>query len=257
MTLSPQSNGRLAGKVALVTGGARGMGASHVRAMVAEGAAVLVTDVLHDEGRALAEELGDAVDYAPLDVTDRAAWADVVAHTQQRFGALNVLVNNAGIVNWNPIGRFTDKQWDKIIAINLTGVFNGISACTDLLVASAPSSIINISSVAGMRGYPGIPGYVAAKWGVRGLTKAVALDLGSRGVRCNSVHPGMVETPMTDGLGGQQPYVALGRMGEPRELSNLVLFLAGDESSFCTGAEFVADGGEVAGMAAGSLGPLG
>ena len=254
MVSMSSGRGRLAGKVALVTGGARGMGASHVRTMVAVGAAVVATDVLHDEGRALAEELGDAVRYLPLDVTDRSAWTGVVEQAVAQFGRLNVLVNNAGIVNWNPTGRFTHEQWDTIIAINLTGVFNGISACTAALVAAAPSSIINISSVAGMRGYPGIPGYVAAKWGVRGLTKAVALDLGSRGVRCNSVHPGMVETPMTDGLGGQQKHVAMGRMGEPRELSNLVLFLASDESSFCTGAEFVADGGEVAGMAPGSLG---
>ena len=245
---------RLRGKVALISGGARGMGASHARAMVAEGAEVVLGDVLDEEGRAVAAELGDHAAYVHLDVTDRAQWRDAVAATVERFGRLNVLVNNAGIVNWGPIGTYTGDQWDRMIAINLTGVFNGIDAAVGALVDAAPSSIINISSTAGLQGYGLIPGYNAAKFGVRGLTKSVALALGPKDVRANSVHPGMVATPMTDGLPQTQRHVALGRVGEPMELSHLVVFLASDESSFCTGSEFVADGGETAGLAPGALG---
>ena len=250
------SGTRLAGKVALISGGSRGMGASHARAMVAEGAKVVLGDILDDEGAAVAAELGDDVAaYVHLDVTDRAQWAAAVATTVERFGKLDVLINNAGIVNWGPIGEFTGEQWDTIIAINLTGVFNGIDAAVEALKAAAPSSIINISSTAGLQGYAPIPGYNAAKFGVRGLTKSVALALGSANVRANSVHPGMVVTPMTEGLERSQRHVALGRLGEPMELSNLIIFLASDESSFCTGAEFVADGGETAGLAPDAFGP--
>ena len=167
----------------------------------------------------------------------------------QRYGRLNVLVNNAGIANFGAIGDYAPEQWDRVIAINLTGVFNGIHAAVDALKAGAPSSIINISSTAGLQGYPALVGYNASKFGVRGLTKAVALDLGRHGVRCNSVHPGAVATPMIAGMDMRQKHVAMGRVGEPGELSNLVVFLASDESSYSTGAEFVADGGESAGMA--------
>lgn len=237
---------RLQGKVALITGGARGMGAAHARAMVAEGARVVVADVLDDEGTALAAHLGDAAAWVHLDVTDRAQWAAAVQVAVERFGALHVLVNNAGIANFGPIGAFPPEEWDRVIAINLTGVFNGIHASVEALMASAPASIINISSTAGMKGYPMLPGYTAAKWGVRGLTKSVALDLGPFGVRCNSVHPGVIDTPMTAGMQAS-PLVALGRTGRPEEVANLVVFLASDESSYCTGAEFVIDGGDVAG----------
>jgi len=245
---------RLAGKVALISGGARGMGESHARAMTAQGAKVVLGDVLDDEGRALAAELGDAAIYVHLDVTDRAQWAAAVATTVERYGSLSVLVNNAGIVNWGPIGTYTPEQWDTIVAVNLTGVFNGIHASLDALKAAAPSSIINISSTAGLQGYSGIPGYNATKFGVRGLTKSVALDLGAANVRCNSVHPGMVATPMTADLNHDRKQIALRRVGRSDELSSLVVFLASDESSYCTGAEFVADGGETAGLAPGAMG---
>jgi 3alpha(or 20beta)-hydroxysteroid dehydrogenase len=241
---------RLAGKVALVSGGARGMGAAFTRAMVAQGAEVVVGDVLDAEGEALAAELGAAVTYVHLDVTDRAQWAAAVAIAVQRHGRLNVLVNNAGIVNFGPIDVYSPEQWDAVIAVNLTGVFNGISAAVEALVSAAPSSIINISSTAGLQGYTALSGYTAAKHGVRGLTKSVALDLGARGVRCNSVHPGMVATPMTAGLDPEQAHVAMKRIGRPEELAALVVYLASDESSYSTGAEFVADGGETAGLAA-------
>ena len=189
------SGNRLEGKVALISGGARGMGESHARAMVAQGAKVVIGDILDAEGEAVAAELGDAAVYVHLDVTDRDQWAAAVATAVERFGRLNVLVNNAGIATFGPIGEYTPEQWDTIIAINLTGVFNGIHASVEALKAGAPSSIINISSTAGLRGYPSLSGYNAAKFGLRGLTKSVALDLGSANVRCNSVHPGGVTTP--------------------------------------------------------------
>jgi 3alpha(or 20beta)-hydroxysteroid dehydrogenase len=244
---------RLDGKVALITGGARGMGASHARAMIAQGAKVVLADVLDAEGAALAAEVGDAAHYVHLDVTDRDQWAAAVAAAVERYGKLNVLVNNAGIANFGPIGKFPPEEWDRVIAINLTGVFNGINASVEALKASAPSSIINISSTAGLIGYAALPGYNAAKFGVRGLTKSVALDLGAYDVRCNSVHPGVVATPMTAELDTPQKHVAMRRVGQPSELSNLVVFLASDESSFSTGSEFVADGGETAGLAPGAM----
>ena len=253
MSVSYPTGRRLEGKVALISGGARGMGESHARAMVAQGAKVVLGDILDAEGQALAKELGDSAVYVHLDVTSREQWVAAVDTAVKTFGKLNVLVNNAGIANFGPIGEFTPEQWDTVIAINLTGVFNGINAAVDALKAAAPSSIINISSTAGLQGYAALPGYNAAKFGVRGLTKSVALDLGIHNVRCNSVHPGAVATPMTAGLNTAQKHVALRRVGRSEELSHLVVFLASDESSFSTGAEFVADGGETAGLAPGAM----
>lgn len=252
MTVYPTGK-RLDGKVALISGGARGMGASHARAMVAQGAKVVLGDVRDAEGEAVAAELGEAATYVHLDVTDRRDWAAAVATAVDRYGRLNVLVNNAGIANFGTIGRYTHEQWDRIIAVNLTGVFNGIDASVEALKAGAPSSIINVSSTAGLQGFAGVPGYNASKFGVRGLTKAVALDLGAFGVRCNSVHPGTVATPMTAGADSVQKHVALGRVGMPEEVSYLVVYLASDESSFSTGAEFVVDGGKTAGLAPGAF----
>ncbi|MBD8023968.1 glucose 1-dehydrogenase [Microbacterium gallinarum] len=240
---------RVAGKVALISGGARGMGASHARLLVDEGAKVVIGDLLDDEGEALAAELGDAVRYVHLDVTRYEDWQNAVEVALKEFGRLDVLVNNAGIANFGPIEEYTLDQWDTIIAINLTGVFYGIKAAIEPLKKSGKGSIINISSTAGIQGYEALPGYNAAKFGVRGLTKNAALDLGRYNIRVNSVHPGVIRTPMTDSLDTPQNHVALHRVGEPIELSQLVLFLASDESSFSTGAEFIADGGETAGLA--------
>ena len=252
MTERPEAGQRLDGKVALISGGARGMGASHARAMVAEGARVVIADILDADGQALAAELGGRAAYAHLDVTDRDQWAQAVATTLNRYGRLNVLVNNAGIAPAGRIGTFAPQQWDAVVAINLTGVFNGIDACAEALKAAAPSSIINVSSTAGLQGYAGLAAYSASKFGVRGLTKSVALELAADNIRCNSIHPGAVATPMTSGVDAPQRHVAMRRMGHSDELSNLVVFLASDESSFSTGAEFVADGGETAGLAVGA-----
>ena len=239
---------RVSGKIALISGGARGMGASHARLLVDEGAKVVIGDILDDAGQALAAELGDSVRYVHLDVTDYAQWENAVKTAVDEFGGLDIVVNNAGIANFSPIEDYSVEAWNTIIAINLTGVFYGIKAAIPALKNSKGASIINVSSTAGLQGYEALPGYNASKFGVRGLTKNAALDLGRYNIRVNSVHPGAIRTPMTEGLDAPQTHVALHRVGEPIELSNLVLFLASDESSFSTGAEFVADGGETAGL---------
>ncbi|QGG94433.1 SDR family oxidoreductase [Actinomarinicola tropica] len=251
MTDYPQGN-RLDGKVALISGGARGLGEAFARAMVAQGAKVVIGDMLDDDGKVLADELGEACTYVHLDVTDRTQWDAAVAAATRTYGRLNVLVNNAGIVRFGPIDEFPVEQWDEVLDVNLNGVFHGIQASVAALKDAAPSSIINISSTAGLQGYVALSAYNATKFAVRGLTKSVALDLGTAGVRCNSVHPGAVLTPMTEDLDLPQRHVAMRRVGQPPELAHLVVYLASDESTFCTGAEFTADGGETAGLAAGA-----
>lgn len=238
---------RVIDKVALVTGGARGIGAAVAARLHGEGAQLVITDVLDEEGMATAERLGSGAVYVHLDVTSPQEWETAVKASIEAFGGLNVLVNNAGIVNFASIEDYSLDQWNAVIAVNLTGTFNGIKAAIPALRQSRGGSIINISSIAGLRGYEQIPGYTASKFGVRGLTKSVALDLGRYGIRANSVHPGVISTPMTAGLETDMSRVAMGRMGHPGEVANLVLYLASDESSFVTGAEFVIDGGDTAG----------
>ncbi|GMA24142.1 3-alpha-hydroxysteroid dehydrogenase [Luteimicrobium album] len=240
--------GRVQDKVAIVTGGTGGMGTTHAKALVAEGAKVMIADLDHAKGAALAAELGDAARYVHLDVTSEDDWAAAVAATVEAFGTVDVLVNNAGIANGAAITEFTPEMWRKIIDINLTGTFLGIHAVAGIMAKAGSGSIINISSVEGLRGSPGLHGYVASKFGVRGLTKSVALDLGPRGVRVNSIHPGFIETPMTASLNPDDLMIPLGRAAKPEEVSQLVVFLASDESSYSTGAEFVVDGGLVAGV---------
>ena len=240
---------RVAGKVALVTGGARGLGESAVRLLVAEGAKVLVTDILDGDGEALVAELGDATAYLHHDVTDIAQWEAAVAAAKERFGGLDILVNNAGIADFGTLEEFTYERWDRIIAINLSSVFYGMKAAVPLLKQSTKNpSIINISSTAGLQGYPALSGYVASKWGVRGMSKSAAIELGPDNIRVNSVHPGLIATPMTDGIPAEQKHVAMHRAGRPAEIGHLVVYLASDESTFCTGTEFTADGGELAGL---------
>jgi 3alpha(or 20beta)-hydroxysteroid dehydrogenase len=224
------------------------MGASHARLLVAEGAKVVLGDLLDDEGAALAKELGDAARYIHLNVTSYADWEAAVNLAVSDFGGLDVLINNAGIANFGSIEDYSLEDWDAIIGVNLTGVFYGTKAVIEALKTSGKGSIINISSTAGLQGYEALPGYTAAKFGVRGLSKSTALDLGKYNIRVNSVHPGVIRTPMTEALDTPQNHVALHRVGEAIELSNLILFLASDESSFSTGSEFVADGGETAGL---------
>jgi 3alpha(or 20beta)-hydroxysteroid dehydrogenase len=242
---------RLEEKVALVSGSARGIGAAIARVMADEGAKVVIGDLLDEKGEALAEEIKPSATYVHLDVTKPADWATAVATAVEKYGKLDVLVNNAGISIPGPIDQYSHADWDKIVAINLTGVFNGIQAGVPALKNAGGGSIVNISSLAGLIAVPASSGYVATKFGVRGLTKAAALDLGKYGIRVNSIHPGYVRTPMTAAVPPDTSSVALGRGGEPGEIAKLVVFLASDESSFSTGSEFVADGGESAGNATG------
>lgn len=239
--------GRLDGKVALISGGSRGIGAAIARRFLDEGATAVVGDVLDDDGAALVAELGDRVRYVHLDVTSPSGWDAAVNEAVTAYGGLSVLVNNAGIVNFGRIDEYPHEQWSRIIDVNLTGVFNGIKAAAPALAKAGASSIINVSSIAGLRGYENLAGYTASKFGVRGLTKAAALDLGRDGIRVNSVHPGVIQTPMTEGMTFDTGHVPLHRIGQPSEIAQLAVYLASEESSFVTGAEFVVDGGETAG----------
>lgn len=241
---------RMQGKVALITGGARGMGAAHARAFLEHGAKVVIGDLRDEEGEELASELGDGARYVHLDVTSAQDWAAAVAYTVATFGKLNVLVNNAGLAVFGPLDADNRSQWDTVLAINLTGPYLGTVAARDALVAAAPSSIINVSSAAGLVGSAQGHAYSASKFGLRGLTKSAALELGPVGVRVNSVHPGPISTPATAGLDLSLIMGPLGRWGKSEEVANLVVFLASDESSFSTGSEFVVDGGQTAGTSA-------
>ncbi|MDP9933760.1 3alpha(or 20beta)-hydroxysteroid dehydrogenase [Paenarthrobacter nicotinovorans] len=241
---------RLAGKTAIVSGGAQGMGASHARAVVANGGSVVIGDVDEVRGRALAEELGDRARFVHLDVRKSDDWRNAVAVAETEFGSLNVLINNAGVLRDSGIIDCTDDEWELVLSINLTGAFKGIRAAAPALERGAPSSVINISSTAGLKGFSGFAAYGASKWGLRGLTKNTAVELAPQGIRVNSVHPGNVVTPMIDGLYMNYDHVPQGRAGEAGEISDLVVFLASDESSFSTGSEFIADGGETAGLPA-------
>jgi 3alpha(or 20beta)-hydroxysteroid dehydrogenase len=239
---------RLVGKVALISGGARGMGASHARAITREGGQVVIGDILDDVGMALAEELGDAAEYVHLDVTSREDWDNAVEVAISRFGKLNVLVNNAGITNFGALDSYPVELWDASLAVNLTGPFLGTAAATRALKEGAPSSVINISSGSAFQGMAQLHGYTASKWGLRGLTKSVALELAADGVRVNSIHPGFVATDMIAGLELTESQKGpMGRIATPQEVSNLVVFLASDESSYSTGSEFKIDGGLLAG----------
>ena len=240
--------GRVDGKVALVSGGARGIGAADARLLVAEGAKVVVGDLRDDEGKAQADELGEAARYVHLDVTSPEEWRAAVATAVDDFGKLDVLVNNAGIANGSTVQQFDLGQWQRIIDINLTGTFLGIQAAADAIIAAGGGSIINVSSIEGIRGTPGAHGDVASKWAVRGLTKSVAMELAPHNVRVNSIHPGLIRTPLTEGIPDDLVTIPLGRAGQPEEVASFVLFLASDESSYATGAEFVMDGGTVQGV---------
>ena len=238
----------LAGRVALVTGGARGIGAAYVRALHDAGARVVIGDILDDAGAALAAELGADVRYVHLDVTDEGEWAAAVEATVSAFGAVDVLVNNAGIANAAPIEHLSTEKWDTVIAVNLTGTFFGCRAVVPTMKAQGRGSIINISSVEGMRGSRGLHGYTAAKFGVRGLSQSLAVELGPSGIRVNSVHPGFIRTDMTSRIDPAHLDIPLGRPGEPGDLAGTIVFLASDASAFTSGAEFVVDGGMIAGI---------
>ncbi len=252
---------QLNNKVALVSGGARGIGAATAQAIVDSGGSVVIGDLLDDEGAALAEQLGATATYVHLNVTSPSDWAAAVDSAVETYGRLDVLVNNAGIAQAYPLEAYPLEEWEKIVAVNLTGAFNGIQAAVPAMRETG-GSIVNLSSILGLTAVPGNGGYVATKFGVRGLTKAAAIDLGKYGIRVNSVHPGFIQTAMTAEVPPDTSAVALGRPGVPEDVAKLIVFLASDESSFSTGAEFVIDGGETAGELDGgslsaALGPAG
>ena len=235
--------GRVADKVALISGAARGMGAADARMLVAEGAKVVIGDILDAEGAALADEIGDAARYVHLDVTSAEDWKAAVDTALEAFGKLNVLVNNAGIVQLAPLKTLDVERWQKVLDVNLTGPMLGIKAVIDPMIAAGGGSIINVSSIEGMRGAAWVHSYVASKWGLRGLTKSAALELAPEKIRVNSIHPGFIRTPMTKHLPDDMVTAPMGRAGTPDEVASFVVFLASDESSFSTGSEYVVDGG--------------
>jgi 3alpha(or 20beta)-hydroxysteroid dehydrogenase len=237
--------GRVDGKVVLISGGAQGMGASHAQMLVAEGAKVIIGDILDDKGKELADELGEAARYVPLDVTEADQWDAAVAVANSEFGGLTGLVNNAGIVALGKIGKFDMAKWQKVIDVNLTGTFLGMQACVESMKAAGNGSIINVSSIEGLRGAPMVHPYVASKWAVRGLSKSAAIELGKFNIRVNSIHPGFIRTPMTKHFPEDMVTTPLGRPGQSPEVSTFVVFLISDESSYATGSEFVMDGGLV------------
>ncbi|HEX7947886.1 MAG TPA: glucose 1-dehydrogenase [Phenylobacterium sp.] len=253
--------GRVEGKVALITGGASGLGAESARRLAREGARVVVTDLAADAGQAVADEIAAAGGQALFlvqEVTDETRWAEVVAATVERFGRIDVLVNSAGVGSGGqPILEHTYEAWRRILAINLDGTFLGMRHVAPVMAANGGGSIINLSSILGKVGMAGAAAYCASKGGVLMLTKSTALELAPVGVRVNSVHPGFIETPMvvnaireSENSNEMRDMIisrhAMARLGVPREIADGIVFLASDESSFMTGSELVIDGGYTA-----------
>ncbi len=236
----------LQGKVAIITGAASGQGAAEAKLFVAEGAKVVITDV--SDGGGAAAQLGDNSHFVRQDVGDEAGWAEVVKQTLERFGRLDVLVNNAGVYKPASLLDTDTALWDLHYRVNQLGVFLGMRAAAEAMTKTGGGSIVNVSSNAGMNNLPGMFAYATSKWAVRGMTKLAASELAPLGIRVNSIHPGIIDTPM---LGENTPerlklfedMIPMRRMGKPDEVARLVLFLASDASSYVTGAEVTVDGG--------------
>lgn len=247
--------GRLQGKVALITGGARGMGAATSRLFAQEGAIVVIADMLDAEGKALADELGRDASFVRLDVADEAGWAALTADILQRHGRIDALVNNAGVLSFGELVTADVSEFDRVYAVNVKGPFLGMKHVGGAMRAAGRGSIVNIASIDGFRGANALGIYSSSKWAVRGMTKTAALELGPHSVRVNSVHPGGVHTPMVnpaanrtqDELNHGHRRVPLQRIGEPEEIAAASLFLCSDEASYISGAELAVDGGWAAG----------
>ncbi|HET6524374.1 glucose 1-dehydrogenase [Sphingopyxis sp.] len=245
---------RLAGKVAIVTGAAQGMGAATARLFAAEGAKVVLCDVVEDKGQETAAEIGESAVFEKLDVRSEADWDRVVAATVQRFGQLDILINNAAVVHFSPIEAMPAGDIERVLAINVMGTMLGAKYAAREMTKAGRGVIVNISSVDGLRGCNGLSAYTASKWAVRGLSKSLAFELGPRGIRVCTVHPGGVNTQMGNptGLTGDAVNVGyervpLQRIGEPEEIARASLFIASDDASYISGAELAVDGGWSAG----------
>lgn len=238
---------RLENKVAIITGGAAGMGEAHVRLFINEGAKVVLTDINTEKGEALAKELGDHALFIQHDVTDEKGWETVVTEAEKAFGPVNILVNNAGISPVMSLEHSSLNDYMNVVNINQVSVFLGMKYVTASMKKAESGSIINVSSINGLQG--GVIGYTDTKFAVRGMSKAAAKELAKYNIRVNSVHPGVIDTPMVresdafEHIQAMVPMIPLKRMAKPNEISQLVLFLASDDSSYSTGAEFIADGG--------------
>lgn len=237
--------GRLDGKVAIITGGARGMGAAHAERFLAEGAKLVITDILEEQGEAVARELGGDIKFMKQDVTKAAEWERVVAETESTFGPVSVLVNNAGIAVIKSIDTMTEAQYRRVIDVNQVSVFLGMKYVLSSMRKAASGSIINISSISGLKGNEDSVAYSASKFAVRGMTQSAAVELGKEGIRVNTVLPGIIETPMVrkSRVSKLARAIPLQRTAQADEVSDLIVYLASDESSYVTGAEFVIDGG--------------
>lgn len=249
--------GALDGKVALITGAARGQGAAEARLFASRGAKVMICDVLDEEGAQVAAEIGDSAAYMRLDVTSEQDWKNVVNATVAKFGKLNVLINNAGIIS--PIVEIQDttlEQYNRVVNVNQVGVFLGMREVVEPMKKAGGGSIVNISSIDGLLGMYGATAYCATKFAVRGMTKVAAIELGKYGIRVNSLHPGGVKTKILDDTGMTEEQaenafkaIPLGRIAKSEEMATLAAYLASDDASYSTGSEFVADGGLTAGFA--------
>ena len=244
--------GKLDGKVALITGGARGQGAAEAKLFASEGAKVVITDVLDADGAVTARDCGGT--YLHHDVTSEARWDEVVQEVLKVHGQIDVLVNNAGIFKVGGIANTTLEDYMRVIQVNQVGVFLGMRAVSRPMMERGSGAIVNISSIAGMESSPGAVAYGASKWAVRGMTKSAAKELGRYGIRVNSIHPGIIETPMLHEIpafesGNAERFtkrIPLGRIAEANEVAKLALFLSCDDSSYSSGAEFIVDGGMTA-----------
>src|SRR3990170_102608 len=249
--------GRLNGKVALVTGAARGQGAAVARRFVDEGARVVVADVLDDVGKETAGALGDAAYFRHLDVSDEHEWASAVDEAVGTLGRIDVLVNNAGVLHFAAIADQTVEDFRRVFSVNQLGAFLGMRTVAPVMERQGGGSIVNVSSIEGLAGAPFLVAYNATKFAVRGMTKTAALELGPSGIRVNSVHPGLIDTGMTraavggDGADLEKACRSLPvkRAGQPEDITGVMTFLASEESAYCTGSEFVVDGGATAGHA--------
>jgi cyclopentanol dehydrogenase len=240
---------RLSGRVALITGAARGQGEAEARIFAKEGAKVVVCDVLEAEGRKVAATIGEAggdAVFVKLNVTSESDWKNAVATAVRRFGKLDILVNNAGILRRGLVEETTSEQWDEVMDVNAKGVFLGTKYAIPEMKKAGGGSIVNISSLAGLRGSGNLTAYTASKGAVRLLTKATAVQYGKDKIRCNSIHPGPIDTPMiadTTFTPETMARIPLGRRGTPEEVAACALFLASEESSYVSGAELCVDGG--------------